>query len=436
MHNDRVKYFVTFLSFSFLTRLISLTFIENYDEWYYLAVWNAIKNGGTLYQTILDNKPPLAYFLYAIPDNISLYVTLSILSAIIACFISKLTDNIYAGHIFLLITGAIPSYMELNLEYWVLACILPAYYYILNKQSVVWHRWAYFLFGTSIMIKHNSLLLVLPAAIYGLYSMPILFRKSAYYAAVVPILCLLYVVYTNTLLDAYLWIIEFNFWYKDLSETGGYIWKRFVYGQLFALPVYAGVLVSVKNIRKNRLHIFLISTFLLAVGSTWIGRELYLHYQLLIFPFLILLFYRISSAKHQKYVFIGTVCVTLFGQTNYVYAYTTPYKTWISRTEGIINYQQKQKIIWFQTQKPLVLSAESTLGLDYHKVKYIASCCCLEFLKKKNPAQKQWFSCNFYLKDAVYVVSKSCLNEYVGDLKYKIVYEYQDNVGIELETCK
>lgn len=418
-----------------MTRFISLTFLPNYDEWYYLASWNGIKNGGVLYKTILDNKPPLAYFLYAIPDVLSLYVTLSILSAVIAYFIAKIAQNFYAGCIFLCITGAVPSYMELNLEYWILACIVPAYYFVLTKQSIFWHRWAYFLCGTSLMIKQHSLLLVLPIVIYGLYSTAHLFKKSIYFAGIIPLLCFFYLVYMNILSSAYEWTVKYNFEYKDLSETRGYIWKRFVYGQLFALPVYAGIFLSIKNI-KSRLDIFLLFVVLFAIVSVWIGRALYLHYQLLIFPFLIVFFYRMASVKHQKYVLASMVLIFLFGQISYVYAYVSPHKIWINRIEGVVNYQEQKGIKSLLTDKCIVFSADSTVGIDYRKVKYILFCQGLEYLKKLGSVQKQLFSCDFYLADAIYVVDKACLNKYVGDLRYKIVYEYGHNVGIEIEHCE
>jgi hypothetical protein len=436
MHKSNTKIFLVFLLFAFLTRFISVTFLLNYDEWYYLASWNGIKNGGVLYKTILDNKPPLAYFLYAIPDKFSLYITLSILSAIIAYFIGRIADNFYAGHIFLFITGAIPSYLELNLEYGILVLLLPAYYFILKKESTIWHIWAYFLCGASLMIKQHSLLLVIPITIYDLYYSPHLFKKSIYYILIIPILCMFYLIFTDTIYSAFLWVIDFNFWYKDLSETGGYIWKRFVYGQLFALPVYAGILIFVKNVKKSSLHILWISVFLLAVGSAWIGKELYLHYQILIFPFLILLFYQISVRKQQKYVYITTLLIFIFGQTNCLYTYFYNRKTWLTQIEGVISYEERKNIVALQTNKPIVFSAKSVIGLDYRKVKHIALCRSLEYLKKQHTKSKQLFTCDFYIKDALCVVSKSCVSEYVGDLPYKVVYEYEDNVGIIIEQCK
>lgn len=436
MHKDNLRIFVIGLFLSFAIKLISLTFLLNYDEWYYLASWNGIKNGGILYKTILDNKPPLAYFLYAIPDIISVYVTLSILSAIIAFYLYKISENIVAGHIFLFITSAIPSYTELNLEYWILACILPVYYFILKKNTVFWHSLAYFLCGTSLMIKQHSLLLIIPILLYGLLKHKRLFWKGISWLFLVPLLCLFYIVYTNTLYPAYECIIKYNLWYKDLSETGGYIWKRFVYGQLFPLPVYAGILFSIKNIHKQVLSVLWIIVLTLAVSSVWIGKELYLHYQILIFPFLILLFYEISIQKYQKYVYISMLFVCVFGQANCMYTYLYNRKTWLTNTEGVLSYQEIKKIIPLKTDKFIVFSAQSTIGLDYHKVKYIALCRSMEYLKKQNGASRQLFSFDFYLKDAVYVVSKPCLDEYVGDMKYKVVYDYQDNIGIMIEECK
>ncbi len=435
-HKNNRSLFVVFLFFAFLTRLVSLTFLPNYDEWYYLASWNGIRNGGVLYKTILDNKPPLAYFLYIIPDIFSLYVTLSVLSAIIAFFIGKLAENSYAGHVFLLITSTVPSYLELNLEYWILACLLPAYYFILKKQSAVWHRWAYFLCGASLMIKQHSLLLVIPIILYGAIKYPNLFKKSIYYLLILPTICLLYIIYTNTFYESYLWIIEFNFWYKDLSETGGYMWKRFIYGQLFALPVYVGILLSIKNAQKNALHFTLITVLTLSIGSVWIGKELYLHYQLLIFPFLIILFYALADVIHQKYVFIAILAICIFGQLSYTYTYISSKKTWLTDIEGVVSYQEKKVVPKLESDKCIIFSSDSNIGLNYRKVKYILWYGSLEYLKKKNfTQQKQLLSCNFHLKDAVYIVSQSCLKRYVGDLKYKTVYEYGDNIGIEIESC-
>jgi len=430
------KLCLTFFFFSFFTRLISLTLLPNYDEWYYLASWNSLQNGGVLYKTILDNKPPLAYFLYAIPDTFSLYITLSILSAVIAYFIYKIADNLYAGHVFLWITASVPSYLELNLEYWVLACILPAYYYLLKKENVAWHRWAYFLCGASVMIKQHSLLLIIPVIIYAIVNNKKMLYKSIYCITILPVICFFYILYTDTFYNAYVWIIEFNFWYKDLSETGMYIWKRFIYGQFFAVFVYAGLLLSVKNIRKKPLHFVWIGSLILALLSVWIGKELYLHYQLLVFPFLIIFFYEISLQKIKSYVFVGTLGIFIFGQISYVYTYVYDKKTWLTRTEGVISYQEKKQIKPLPINKPLVFSAQSTVGLDYHKVKYIALCKSLEYLKRKNTTQKQLLSCDFYIQDAIYIVPKLCLKEYVGDLKYNIVYEYEENVGVEIEKCQ
>jgi hypothetical protein len=430
------KLCLTFFFFSFFTRLISLTLLPNYDEWYYLASWNSLQNGGVLYKTILDNKPPLAYFLYAIPDTFSLYITLSILSAVIACFIYKIADNLYAGHVFLFITGAIPSYLELNLEYWVLACILPAYYYLLKKESVLWHRWAYFLCGASLMIKQHSLLFIIPLVIYAIANNRKIFYRSIYFIAILPVICFFYILYTDTFYNAYVWIIEFNFWYKDLSETGGYIWKRFVYGQFFAVFVYIGLILSLKNIQKKSLHFVFMGVLALGLGSVWIGKELFLHYQLLVFPFLVLLFYQISIQKHRMYVYTSTLCIFIFGQASCMYTYMYSQKTWLTRTEGVISYQEKKQIKPLPINKPLVFSAQSTVGLDYHKVKYIALCKSLEYLKRKNTTQKQLLSCDFYIQDAIYIVPKLCLKEYVGDLKYNIVYEYEENVGVEIEKCQ
>lgn len=435
--NKAYLWAVYLLLTSLLTRLISFIFPLNYDEWYYLASWNSIKNGGILYQSVLDNKPPLAYFLYIIPDSLSLYGTLSILSAVIGYFISKIVENIYAGYTFLLITAAIPSYLELNLEYWILSCIIPAYYYVLKKNCLSGQKLAYFLCGASLMIKQHSLLLIIPLVMYGLLCYLRMFRKSIYYIVILPILCFLYVIYTDTLYDAYTWIIDYNFWYKNMSETGKYIWKRFLYGQLFALPLYLGLLFCIRNIKKDSFHFVLIAVLWLSIGSTWIGKALYLHYQLLIFPFLILVFYTVCIQKITKYAYISILCITVLGQMNCLYTYLYGKKTWITRIEGVMSYKEQKNILPLKTNKPVVFSAMSTIGIDYRNVKYVVLCRNLEYIqKRKNNTENRLLPCYLFLKNAIYVVDKQYLSEYIGTLPYKIVYEYQNNVGIEIETCK
>jgi hypothetical protein len=180
----------------------------------------------------------------------------------------------------------------------------------------------------------------------------------------------------------------------------------------------------------------LIAVLILAVLSVWIGKELYLHYQLLVFPFLVILFYQISSTKTRVFVYAGTLGISIFGQASYVYTYVYSQKTWLTRTEGVISYQEKKQIKPLSINKPVVFSAQSTVGLDYRKVKYIALCKSLEYLKPKNKAQNQLLSCDFYLKDGIYIVPDNYLKDYTGDLKYKIVYQYQNNVGIEIEECR
>ncbi|MCS7075110.1 MAG: hypothetical protein NZ455_00270 [Bacteroidia bacterium] len=433
-HRNTLHDFVFYLISACFTRLIYLTFSINYDEWYYLAAWTGIKNGATLYQTILDNKPPLAYFLYAIPDIISPFFTLILISCIVSFYIHKITHYRSAGIIFLLVTAASPSYLELNLEYWVLLCMLPAYYWIFEKKNITWYKGAYLLCGASLMIKQHTLLLVIPLLAYSIFLYPTHFWRSVYPIFILPIICLIYVIYTQTLREAYDWIIGYNLWYRNLSETGSYIWKRFVYGQFFVLPLYIGLFLSLSKVKNNIKQITLWAAFILSLSSAWIGKELYLHYQLLTIPFLILLFFEVVSQRVKIIAVFACSGLFLFGQISYLYTYFTGESTWIKKLEGVLSYQEQKSIPSFCGDNPIIFSAESNLGLNYRNVKYIAVCSCLEYLKRKNPHQERLLTDKFYIHKAVYVVSKSCLQSYVRGIKYRVIFEYQDNVGIEIES--
>ncbi|MDW8301799.1 MAG: hypothetical protein RML38_05000 [Bacteroidia bacterium] len=428
--------FGLYLAFSALSRIVYLTLYPNYDEWYYLACWNAIKNGEALYRTILDNKPPLAYFLYAVPDNISLFATQTILSTIVAFFTALIARHYAAGMFFLMITATLPSFLELNLEYWVLGCILPAYYYLFEKKSIWGYRFAYFLCGAALMIKQHSLLLVLPLVLYNLWTDPRHFWRNAYFALILPLFCLFYLVYCSTTHLVYDWLIGYNLWYKNLSETGKYIWKRFIYGQFFLLPLYVGLGLVILSIKSNIRHLILLLAFVLSLSSVWIGKELYLHYQILIIPFLILLFFELAPQKKIKSIMAGVAVFFLLSQATYFYTYLTGTNTWMKKLEGVLSYQEQKQIPILAKGRVLVFSAESHIGLDYRQVKHIAVCSCLEYLNRNNPhSARQLLSCDLYLKNAIYVVPKSCLKRYVGSLGYRIVFEYQDNVGIEIDHC-
>lgn len=204
------------------------------------------------------------------------------------------------GMFFLMITATLPSFLELNLEYWVLGCILPAYYYLFEKKSIWGYRFAYFLCGAALMIKQHSLLLVLPLVLYNLWTYSRHFWRNAYFALILPLFCLFYLVYCSTTHLVYDWLIGYNLWYKNLSETGKYIWKRFIYGQFFLLPLYVGLGLVILSIKSNIRHLILLLAFVLSLSSVWIGKELYLHYQILIIPFLILLFFELAPGKENK----------------------------------------------------------------------------------------------------------------------------------------
>lgn len=109
------SHFLVWILLAVMAVLRLPNFFEPYwygDEGIYLAIGTALRHGGILYQTIVDHKTPLIYYLAMVPSLVSFRVLLFIFSSVSILgfyilsfrFLKSFLSRAVAGALFLLLT--------------------------------------------------------------------------------------------------------------------------------------------------------------------------------------------------------------------------------------------------------------------------------------------------------------------------------------------
>lgn len=327
------KTFLIFAALSFLFRLPSL-FIgyADIDEVLWGLFANAVVDGGTPYHTVIGEKPPLLYLVYAAVFKIfgkHNYVAIHVLGILWAAltgffiyrFVTRYSDKTaawIAGVAYVIFSSAagfrmqattgellmnlplvlscifflrgVKTESKLNL---ILAGVMATTAALFRQQSMIqfgaFFLFLIFLWGQDFSIKKIFARIITPSFYLGL-------------GGIIPILlCWFYIEETHSTEDFLFWVFQHNYYYIKSGFLNGAVMRNFfvrtAHTIVMTLPIWIFGFLRIKKVVSdflkkkilNDFEIFVLIYLLVSLIAVFPGGRFFPHYFLQAFPALCIL---------------------------------------------------------------------------------------------------------------------------------------------------
>ncbi|OQA98557.1 MAG: hypothetical protein BWY23_01012 [Spirochaetes bacterium ADurb.Bin218] len=332
------KYFLWIALAVFLLRLPTFyQHIIDIDETVFSEFAKVILSGGLPYVDVVDNKPPLTYFFFAVVyfltgsySLIAVHIVTAIWVFVTALFVFFTAKKFapekaaFAGTIafILLMHTYEPKYISTNGETLINLPLIASCYLFLfygtNFRGIILHVISGFLLGLAILTNYKSAVVAILYVIYTLIAIFFFYKGEGVkikqlliklfitgVASFVPIIAMSLFFYKKGIFDdALFWGFLYNFGYIESGTASGSVSKIFfrsIYFVLLGFPVWLCIATGFlkefikssrwKEIERERmeLFVFFICWLLLSFYAATLGGRGYGHYFIQIVPPLSLL---------------------------------------------------------------------------------------------------------------------------------------------------
>jgi 4-amino-4-deoxy-L-arabinose transferase-like glycosyltransferase len=371
------KYFLWIALAVFLLRLPTFyQHIIDIDETVFSEFAKVFLSGGLPYVDVVDNKPPLTYFFFAVVyfltgshSLLAVHVITGfwvLFTALVIFFIGKSlasTKASFAGTmVFILLMHTYePKYVSTNGETLInLFLVVSVYiflFYDLKLKTLILHIISGIMLGLSVLTNYKAGVLPIAYIIYTFVVVPFFsFDKGKSFkgtaaklvitgvASFVPVIAVaIYFYYKGNLQEALFWGFAYNFGYIESGSSSGSVLKIFgrsLYFIILGLPAWIaivkGICSKIKNFKecvsyeKFQILIFLLLWILISFYAATLGGRGYGHYFIQIVPPLSLLVAFFYDDIYYKKVFWAWNLIPVF--------IFTLSRIDIIRTYEIINY--------------------------------------------------------------------------------------------------
>ncbi len=349
------KYFLWIALAVFLLRLPTFyQHIIDIDETVFSEFAKVILSGGLPYVDVVDNKPPLTYFFFAVVyfltgshSLLAVHVITGfwvLFTALVIFFIGKSlasTKASFAGTmVFILLMHTYePKYVSTNGETLInLFLVVSVYiflFYDLKLKTLILHIISGIMLGLSVLTNYKAGVLPIAYIIYTFVVVPFFsFDKGKSFkgtaaklvitgvASFVPVIAVaIYFYYKGNLQEALFWGFAYNFGYIESGSSSGSVLKIFgrsLYFIILGLPAWIalvkGTYGKIKGLKERKdfwnlqILFFLLTWLLLSFYAATLGGRGYGHYFIQIVPPLSLLcafFYERFAFKKFLWLWIA-----------------------------------------------------------------------------------------------------------------------------------